>query len=256
MIKRFIIEINLTNFIVEPSDVHSHTIILKGDEAKHLVKTLRARKGDSFFAIDGTGKRYRAVIETASPKIVKGIISNVTRLEKEPYVDITLAMGICRPAKMDEVVEKSTELGVSSFLFYFSEKSYLHNYDENTAGRKITRLRKIARAAAKQSLRSVIPEIRDFVMFKDVIKLSIDYDIALVAESKSGSKSVDETLSPSADAKKILLLIGPESGLTDDEYETAVEYGFSPINLGIRRLRAETAGIIFPALVLNRLGDL
>ncbi len=165
-------------------------------------------------------------------------------------------MGICRPGKMDEVVEKSTELGVSSFLFYFSEKSYLHNYDENSVRRKIIRLKKIARAAAKQSLRSVIPEIRDFVMFKDVIRLSIDYDISLVAESKPGSKSVDETVSPSADTKKILLLIGPESGLTDEEYETAVEYGFSPINLGIRRLRAETAGIIFPALVLNRLGDL
>lgn len=220
------------------------------------MKTLRARKGDSFFAIDGTGKRYRAVIESISGKIVKGIISNITRLENEPYVDITLAMGICRPAKLDEVVEKSTELGVSSFLFYFSEKSYLHNYDESSAGRKKARLKKIARAAAKQSLRSVIPEIQDFVMFKDVIRLSIDYDISLVAESKPGSKSVDETVSPSADTKKVLLLIGPESGLTDDEYDTAVEYGFKPVNLGIRRLRAETAGIIFPALVLNRLGDL
>jgi 16S rRNA (uracil1498-N3)-methyltransferase len=230
--------------------------MLKGDEAKHLVKTLRARKGDSFFAIDGTGKRYRAVIESASPKIVKGLISNVTRLENEPHIDITLAMGICRPARMDEVVEGSTELGVSSFLFYFSEKSYLHEYDDNSVKRKITRLKRITRSAAKQSLRSVIPEIHDFVMFNDVIKLSVEYDIALVAESKSGSRPVDESVTPSTDTKKILLLIGPESGLTDDEYDSAVEYGFRPVNLGIRRLRAEIAGIIFPALVLNRLGDL
>ena len=249
-------EITVTNFIVEPSDVHSKSLILKGDEAKHLVKTLRARKGDSFFAIDGSGKRYRAVIESISGRIVKGIISNVTRLENEPYIDITLAMGICRPGKMDEVVERSTELGVSSFLFFFSGKSYLREYDENSVKRKITRLKKIARAAAKQSLRSVIPEILDFVMFNDIIKLSIEYDMALVAESKPGSKAVDETISPSANTKKLLLLIGPESGLTDDEYDTAVEYGFRPVNLGIRRLRAETVGIIFPALVLNRLGDL
>jgi len=154
------------------------------------------------------------------------------------------------------VVERSTELGVSSFLFYFSEKSYLHEYDENSVKRKITRLRRIARAAAKQSLRSIIPEIRDFVMFKDVVKLGIDYDLALVAESKPGSRPVDEAVSPSADTRKLLLLIGPESGLTDDENDTAVEYGFRPINLGIRRLRAETVGIVFPALVLNRLGDL
>jgi len=93
-------------------------------------------------------------------------------------------------------------------------------------------------------------------MFNDVIKHSIEYDLALVAESKPGSKSVDETASPSPDTKRILLMIGPESGLTDDEYDTAVEYGFRPVNLGIRRLRAETVGIIFPALVLNRLGDL
>ena len=187
---------------------------------------------------------------------MKGIISNVTRLENEPYADITLAMGICRPAKMDEVVERGVELGVSSFLFYFSEKSYLQEYDENSVKRKISRLTRISRAASKQSLRSIVPEIRDFAMFNEVIKFSIDYDISLIAESKSGSDSIEKAVSPAPEIKKLLLLVGPESGLTDDEYNTAVEYGFKPVNLGIRRLRAETAGIILPALVLNRLGDL
>jgi 16S rRNA (uracil1498-N3)-methyltransferase len=220
------------------------------------VKTLRARKGDTFFAIDGTGKRYRAVIESASSNMVKGIVSNITRLENEPHTHITLAMGVSRPPKMDEVVERGVELGISSFLFYFSDKSYLREYDENSIKRKISRLKRIARAAAKQSLRSVIPEIGEFVEYNDIIRSSIDFDIALVAESKQGSKSVDDSLTPSPETRTLLLMIGPESGLTDDEYDTAVEYGFKPVNLGIRRLRAETAGIILPALVLNRLGDL
>jgi 16S rRNA (uracil1498-N3)-methyltransferase len=188
--------------------------------------------------------------------MVKAIISNVTRLENEPHIDLTLAMGICRPAKMDDVVEKGTETGVSSFLFYYSEKSYARYKDEVSSKSKSSRLKRVVKAAVKQSRRSLIPEISDFVLYTEILLEKKNYDLALVAESSSQSKSVDEVVAQSPDIKKIILIVGPESGLTDDEFDMAVEAGFKPVSLGMRRLRAETAGIIFPALVLNRLGDL
>lgn len=254
--KRCIIEILATNFIVKTSDIHGEKLFLTGDEARHLIKTLRGKPGDSFYAIDGSGKKYRAVIESMNRSMVKAIISNVTRLENEPHVDITLAMGICRPARMDEVVEKGTELGVSSFQFYYSEKSYARIGDEKSTRNKTSRLVRVARAAAKQSKRTLVPEINEFLLFAELLPLARDYDMALIAENKPESKSVEETIQPSPDIGKLLLMVGPESGLTDDEFDMAISAGFKPVTLGVRRLRAETAGVIFPALVLNRMGDL
>ena len=188
--------------------------------------------------------------------MVKAIISNITRLENEPHIDLTLAMGVCRPGKMDDVVEKGTEIGVSSFLFYYSEKSYSRFGDEKSTRNKTSRLVRVARAAAKQSRRALIPEIREFVLLSELLTLARDYDLALVAEARPEAKTVDEAVMSSTDTKKTLLLVGPESGLTDDEFDAAVDAGFRPVTLGVRRLRAETAGIVFPALVLNRLGDM
>ncbi len=187
---------------------------------------------------------------------VEAIISNITRRENEPICDMTMAMGICRPAKMDEIVERGTETGVSSFLFYYSDKSYAKMKDESSSVRKLPRLKRIAIAAAKQSKRSLIPKIIDFQTFSETIKLVSDYDFAVLAESRKLSKSIESVFVRNNDTKKVLLMVGPESGLSDDEFDAAVETGFVPVSLGPRRLRAETAGIIFPALVLNRLGDL
>lgn len=231
-------------------------LVLAGSEAHHLKTVLRAGVGDSFYAIDGTGLKYRVVIESISGSTVKGLISNVTRLENEPFHDITLAIGICRPSKLDFMVEKGTELGVASFIFYYSEKSYLKAEGNPSSARRITRLKKIARAAAKQSKRSIIPSVDRFRTFAEMLGAKGDFDLSLMAVSDKSSKTLEQTIQKSHDIKKLLLLVGPESGLTDDEISSAIDAGFLPVRLGPRRLRAETAGLIFPALVFNHLGDL
>ncbi len=231
-------------------------LVLAGSEAHHLKKVLRAKIGDSFYAIDGTGLKYRVVIESISGSTVKGLISNVTRLENEPFHNITLAMGICRPSKMDFIVEKGTEIGVASFVFYYSEKSYLKAEGDSSLVRKISRLKKIARAAAKQSKRSVIPSVAQFKTFAETLGINGDFDLCLIAVSSKSSRTIEQTIQKSHDLKRLLLLVGPESGLTDDEISSAVDAGFLPVRLGPRRLRAETAGVIFPTLVFNHLGDL
>jgi 16S rRNA (uracil1498-N3)-methyltransferase len=250
------IEITVTNFLIEPSDTDGERLILKGGEAAHLRNVLRAQKGDSFFAIDGTGLKYRAVIESISGSTVEGLISNVTRLENEPFHNITLAMGICRPAEMDLIVEKGTEIGVSSFAFYYSEKSYARAKEDLSSARKISRLRRVARAAAKQSKRSIIPAMAPFAIYTEIMGLKDAHDQSLIATQRESSKPLESALKKSSDSKKILLLVGPPSGLSNDETRTAVDSGFVPVRLGPRRLRAETAGLVFPAMVLHSLGDL
>ncbi len=157
---------------------------------------------------------------------------------------------------MDEIVEKGTEIGVSGFIFYYSDKGYSKQTEDSQPAKKISRLIRIARAAAKQSKRSIIPSIGDLVTFGNLLCLRKDYDLALVAHQDSSSKSIEHYLEDTSAIRKILLLVGPESGLSESEIEACLHAGFMPVNLGPRRLRTETAAMIFPALILNRLGDL
>jgi 16S rRNA (uracil1498-N3)-methyltransferase len=187
---------------------------------------------------------------------VEGLVSNVTRLENEPFHNITLAMGICRPAEMDLIVEKGSEVGVSSFVFYYSEKSYARAKEDLSSARKISRLKRVARAAAKQSKRSIIPAIAPFGIYTEIMTIKGDHDQSLIAALHKSSKPMESVLNKSPDSKRILLLVGPPSGLSDDETKTAIDSGFIPVRLGPRRLRAETAGLVFPATVLHSLGDL
>jgi 16S rRNA (uracil1498-N3)-methyltransferase len=157
---------------------------------------------------------------------------------------------------MDDIVEKGTETGVASFVFYFSEKAYSRVLEDQTTTRKIVRLEHVARAAAKQSRRSLIPAIEPLISFSDLLKMRIQYDLALVAAIHPHARPLGDQMREIANMKRIFLLVGPESGLTDEETEAAIAAGFAPVTFGPRRLRTETAGIIFPALVLNHLGDL
>lgn len=250
------IEITVTNFVIDPSDTDGERLVLRGTEAAHLKKVLRAEKGDSFYAIDGTGLKYRAVIQSISGNTVEGLVTNVTRLENEPFHSVTLAMGICRPAEMDLIVEKGTEIGVSSFAFYYSEKSYARAKEDLSSARKISRLKRVARAAAKQSKRSIMPAMAPFAIYTEILGLKDAHDQSLMATQHESSRPLEFVLNKSPDSKKILLLVGPPSGLSDDETKTAIESGFVPVRLGPRRLRAETSGLVFPAIVLHSLGDL
>ena len=227
-------------------------LTLTGEESAHLTQVLRARPGDIFWAIDGTGRKYRAVIETIGKKDIVGIIAATTRLENEPFYQITLAQGLCRQGKMDEIVEKGTELGVSSFVFFYSEKGYA----DEAPNRRLKRLDRVARAAAKQSKRSIIPSVSDPIPFTQMLRLRNQYDLSLAAVFHPQARPLETYLGEMSAIKRILLAVGPESGFSDIETAACIEYGFQPVSLGPRRLRTETAGIVFPALVLNRLGDL
>ena len=208
--------------------------------------------------------RQYDLIKTDMDKAVLAVLEHcrfvlgpeVTRLENEPFHNITLAMGICRPSRMDFIVEKGTEIGVASFIFYYSEKSYLKMKGDSSSVRRISRLKKIVRAAAKQSKRSVIPSVMQFKTLAETLGIKGDFDLSLIAISNRSSRTMEQAVQKSHDLKRLFLLVGPESGFTDDEVSSAIDAGFLPVRLGPRRLRAETAGVLFPTLVLNHLGDL
>jgi 16S rRNA (uracil1498-N3)-methyltransferase len=247
-------DIQATNFIVEPTDISGDQLVLSETESHHLVKVMRARAGELFWAIDGQGNRYQAQIVESNPRRVLAKILQRSRMDNEPKCKITLACGLCRSAKVDFIVEKGTELGVAEFSFFISEKTYAEEISLKTAATKIGRWNKLAQSAAKQSLRTMIPKINGIAKYEDILATGKDHELAVMAEI--GAESGLRLGKDDANIKSAILLIGPESGLSLDEIEKAHQSGFRPFGLGPRRLRAETAAIVFMSVVMSQLGEL
>ena len=249
-----LMDIKATNFIVNPKAVSANRLYLSEAESHHLTKVLRAKKGDIFYAIDGQGGRYRAVIDSIAPRRVAAEIISSTRLANEPFLQVTLAVGLSRPSRLDYVVEKGTEIGISRFIFFASEKSLGENDPTDKAIKKLRRWRKLAESATKQSLRTLIPDISEPVDFAAILASRRNFDIALTADMNGQAELSAGTFDRAK--RRVLLLIGPESGFTDSEVESAAAAGFSPVRLGPRRLRVETAAIVFASLVMAAAGEL
>ncbi len=210
--------------------------------------------GDIFYAVDGQGRKHQAIIKEISLSSVTGEIIKTTRLENEPLIKLTLAVGLARPAKIDFIVEKGTELGVSKFIFFTSERTLADDKLDKSSNRKLSRWQKIARAATKQSLRTITPEIAELVRYEDIIRMSIDYHVSLIADMRLSPENLKELLYDGP--REVLILVGPESGLTPPEVARAIDNGFKPVKLGPRRLRVETAAILFAALVMEKAGEI
>ncbi len=247
-------DIKATNFYVSPDSVDDKYLRLDSTESRHLAKVMRAQIGDIFYAVDGQGRKYQAMIRDISMDEVVGEIIKTTRLENEPLIKLTLAVGLSRPARIDFIVEKGTELGVSRFIFFTSEKTLVDDRLDKSASRKIGRWQKIAQAATKQSLRTVTPEIMQPVRYIDILESAIEYHTSLIADMNLPPEDLKTLLYDGP--RDVLLVVGPESGLTPQEVAKSLEYGFKPIKLGPRRLRVETAAILFTSLVMEKAGEI
>lgn len=243
-------KIEATNFYVEPSDVIGDQLMLSETESRHIAKVMRAKIGETFWAIDGRGNKYQAKIIESNPRKVTAKILEHTWMENESKCKIALACGLCRASKMDYIVEKGTELGVAEFRFFVSEKTYTDGIGES----KLERWNNLAQSAVKQSMRTVIPHINQIVKFDEILSISGEYDMAFMAEIGAGSNP--EIGGNNNQTHSAFLLVGPESGLSSNEIEQAHNAGFKPYGLGPRRLRAETAAVVFVSIVMSRLGEL
>jgi 16S rRNA (uracil1498-N3)-methyltransferase len=246
----------ITNFYTNPEKINKETLTIDGDEARHILLVLRHGAGDEIDVVDGLGTKYRVLIEEASRDFLQGKILSSTRMENELQCHITLAQAICRKERMDFLVEKATEIGVSSIIPIVTERNLVKMGEASREKSKIDRWRRMAIAAMKQSLRTVLPEIHDVNPFDQLLPQIGDFDLCLIASLDKDAKSVTECEQFKTRPDRVLLIVGPEAGFTDEELSEAVALGAIPVSLGSRRLRTETAGLIFLSLVLHQLAGL
>lgn len=245
-----------TNFYVFPEDVRGESLTIRGDEARHLLKVCRGKPGDLIHAADGLGKKYLAVIRELQPDCARCEVARISRNENEPVVKITLAQGLPQGLKLDYIIEKATELGVDSIQPVYCKNTLSERSKAATLVRKQRRWQRLAIAAFKQSLRTRLPIVELPIEFDQLLDRAIEYDLALLATPDKGSLPLRLAIKKRSDPSKVLLLVGPEAGLTEEEKESAISGGFVPVTLGPRRLRTETAAQTLPALVLYELGEL
>ncbi|MCP4634260.1 MAG: 16S rRNA (uracil(1498)-N(3))-methyltransferase [candidate division Zixibacteria bacterium] len=229
--------------------------MLKGSEAHHLQKVMRAGKGDIFCAVDGLGKCYRSVITGQKKNNILADVVSVTRNENEPLMEITVGVALLKNNIMDYAIEKATECGVSKFIPFRSSNTVVEIPEKQGIIRKRKRWQNVVRAAVKQSLRTRIPEISDPVKFKEMISGTKEYDLKLLADPGKNSIALKD-IKFKKPKLRVLLIVGPEAGFTVEELADAKQFGFRLVHFGSRRLRAETAAALFPLLLLQIAGDL
>ena len=243
----------LTRVYVAESLASGRRVRLEGNAASHITRVLRLRVGAALTLFDGTGGEYEGSIDKAHGGEVIVAVGAQTPIERESPLELTLAQGVSRGERMDLVVQKATELGVSHLVPVLTERSVVR-LSAQQSDRKVNHWRAITIAACEQCGRNRLPTIAAPVALREFL-----------ATSTGASPGARLLLSPTAaatladlprPANRVTVLIGPEGGLTDEEERAAIAAGFMALRLGPRVLRTETAAIAALTLLQRQFGDL
>lgn len=243
----------MRRFYAPTQDFTDSNISLNTDETRHLRDVLRLREGENVQVFDGEGKEFLCKIETIEKKdSCLEIIQEILPSAPESNLDLTLAVALLKGEKFDLVIQKAVEIGVTKFIPLITQRTDVKLKETE---KKFERWRRIILEASKQCGRAKLMQIEKPIEFKDLIANSAS--LRLYGENfVLFSERDGEIFSTIKADKKITALIGSEGGWDDLEINLAQQNGVQIITLGGRILRAETAGIVIPALLQNYFGDL
>ncbi len=228
----------------EQIDEVDKTLVIEGDDYNHIVNVLRMKTGEEISVSTRVydGKEYRYGIE----EIEDGVVICKLRFIKEDDIElpskIYLFQGLPKADKMELIIQKAVELGVYEVI-PVSMKRCIVKLDDKKAKSKVQRWQGIAEAAAKQSKRSIIPNVHTPVSYTEALKMADDMDVKLVPyELAKGMEDTRSIISGIEPGQSVAIFIGPEGGFDDAEIEKALSHGMKTITMGRRILRTETAG--------------
>lgn len=234
--------------IDEPPDAGGR-MRLRGAALRHLRTVLRLGPGDGVEVFDGRGRSWTAVIRDVGPAAAELAVTAEIPSRAESPLRLTLAVALPKGAKLDWVVEKATELGVTELVPFVSARTIPAPHD---LAARVSRWQRLAASATAQCGRTRPPGIAAPVPFAGVLDLAASHDRAILFH-----EGADEAFpGASAGVSRVLAVTGPEGGFSDGEVEAAVRAGLFPSGLGPRILRAETAAVTAAALCQLRWGDL
>ncbi|HEX9206726.1 MAG TPA: 16S rRNA (uracil(1498)-N(3))-methyltransferase [Steroidobacteraceae bacterium] len=241
----------LTRVHVDSALATDADVLLPEAAAYHVARVLRLREGALLVAFDGSGSEYRCEVLEVKGDAVRVRVGAKTAGIPESPLRITLVQAVSRSERMDWTLQKATELGVRTIVPVLSARSVVR-LDERQAAKKVRHWQAIVAGACEQCGRSVVPEVR----------APLELARYLDSSTRDGQRFVLNPTAPGSLAgttsvgTRVELLIGPEGGLDDTELERAAARGFTPVRLGPRVLRTETAGIVALTVLQALWGDL
>lgn len=239
----------MPRFFVRKDQIENGIVSILGDDAHHISRSLRMAAGERITVCDMQKNEYSCILESFLPDRVLAKIEGQCKCDTEPPFAAHIYQALPKGEKLDSVIQKSVECGVTSITTFMSERCIAK--EKGDEENKLRRRNKIALEAAKQSGRGIVPEIMPTVSFEEMLKRASEADIKLFCYEGDGTRSMKEVLSEeraglasikSADELlTISVVIGSEGGFSLAEVEKAREAGLIPVGLGKRILRTETA---------------
>ncbi len=210
--------------------------IIEGEDAQHIRKSLRMKEGEELTLISPDGNEHLCVIDNLSEGVEVKVISSTPCLQ-EPTVKVTLYQGLTKGDKMDFIVQKAVELGVTEIVPTLTDRC-ISRPDEKSIKKKCERWQKIALGAAQQSRRGIVPKVKPMLTLKEAAEKATEDEVSIVFY-EGGGETIASLLKDNP--KTVSIFIGSEGGFEESEIEYLVNRGTINATLGKRILRAETA---------------
>ncbi len=241
-------------FFVEEPGMGENRITITGGDVNHIKNVLRMSAGDQICVINGqNNKEYYCEIIDIGADAVETKICEIREADQELPNQIVLFQGLPKSDKMELIIQKAVELGVYRIVPVSTDRTVV-KLDAKKEANKRKRWMNISESAAKQSGRLCIPEVTSVVSFREALEMAKEMDVRLIPyELADGMEKTREIMSSIQPGQSIAVFIGPEGGFESSEIEKAVEMGISPITLGKRILRTETAGLVTLAMLVYNL---
>ncbi len=236
------IDMEIKRFYAEKSQRQGNNFTVSGEEGHHMIKVLRYKVGYKIIIFDGTGYDYYCTITEIGKDYVVAQIDEKVENDTTPSTTIRLYQGICKSDKMDIIVQKAVELGVSEVIPVITARS------EKDV--KLDKLKKIAIGGAKQCGSAKLMKVGEPIYLSDVP----NENLLIFAYEDEKNRSLRDL--SFGKAKNIDLVVGPEGGFSESEAQELSEKGAVTVSLGKRILRAETASIILAGLTLYKAGEM
>jgi 16S rRNA (uracil1498-N3)-methyltransferase len=243
-------------FFLPPEHITGQQVFFPKEEAHQIMHVLRLAEDDQVAVLDNSGVVQHVKLRIDSTTLtVSGMITETQPVLSEPKTHLSLYFGLTSREKVEWILQKGTEIGVSAFYPFASSRTL--GKPVSVSINKLERWERIIKEAAEQSGRGILPELHPpkglAVCFSEAPK---DHDASLIAyeAADENAQRLPDALEGLSGAS-IALFVGPEGGFSAEEVQLGLEAGCRVISLGARILRMETAAIVFPALVLFAMGD-
>jgi len=251
---------SMQKFTIDPEQMTAATkgeyqrVRIAGQEARHMGRVLRLKSGDPVSMTDGRGTDYKGEVVGITPDTVDVRILSRSGSKTESGLDLTVCSAMLKDKKMDGIIRELTQIGVISWVPFFSKRS-VPVPDSKRLDRRLERWRSIARESLKQCRRSCEVTIPYPCSFERVLELASDATHR-IAFWEGSNQPLNLERGNSDPDTRVVVLIGPEGGFAESEIRIAEASGFRLYSMGPRILRAETAALTAAVLVQYLLGDL